>query len=48
MLYGGSDDQNVPCGLVLPDRSAQGYEPGVITLNLATRDAPWTLDPAAP
>ncbi len=40
MLYGGFDDQNIPAGFVLPDRSAQGYEPGVITLNLATRDAP--------
>ncbi|MDB4959876.1 MAG: hypothetical protein JWO36_7445 [Myxococcales bacterium] len=39
MLYGGFDDQNVPTGFFLPDRSTQGYEPGVMTLNLATRDA---------
>jgi hypothetical protein len=40
LLYGGFDDEDVPSGSVLPDRSAQGDEPGVITLNLATRDAP--------
>ncbi|MBV8758117.1 MAG: hypothetical protein JO257_12600 [Deltaproteobacteria bacterium] len=40
MMYGAFDDQNVPSGFFLPDRSQQGYEPGVMTLDLATRDAP--------
>jgi len=40
MVYSGFDDQNVPTGFYLPDRSMTGFEPGVITLNLATRDAP--------
>lgn len=40
MMYGAFDDQNVPSGYFLPDRSQQGYEPGVMTLDLATRDAP--------
>jgi hypothetical protein len=40
MLYGAFDDQNVPAGFFLPDRSQQGYETGVMTLDLATRDAP--------
>jgi hypothetical protein len=40
MMYGAFDDQNVPAGYFLPDRSQQGYEPGVMTLDLATRDAP--------
>ena len=40
MAYVGFDDQNVPSGFVLPDRSTQGYEPGVTTLELAARDAP--------
>jgi len=40
MLYVGFDDQNVPSGFYLPDRSVQGYEPGVMVLDLATRDAP--------
>jgi hypothetical protein len=40
MLYTGFDDQNVPSGFFLPDRSSQGFEPGVMTLDLATRDAP--------
>lgn len=39
MVYSGFDNQNVPPGFVLPDRSQQGYEPGVITLNVAARDA---------
>ena len=39
MLFVGFDDQNVPAGFVLPDRSTQGFEPGVMTLGLATRDA---------
>ncbi len=38
MVYVGFDDQNVPTGFALPDRSAQGFEPGVMTLGLATRD----------
>jgi hypothetical protein len=40
MLYGAFDDVNVPSGFFLPDRSTQGFEPGVMTLDLATRDAP--------
>lgn len=40
MAYVGFDNQNVPNGFVLPDRSTQGYEPGVMALDLATRDAP--------
>ncbi len=40
MLYGGFDDQNVPAGFFLPDRTAQGFRPGVMTLNVATRDLP--------
>lgn len=40
MLYVGFDDQNVPAGFYLPDRSTQGYEPGVMALDLAARDAP--------
>lgn len=40
MVYVGFDDQNVPTGSFLPDRTATGYRPGVMTLNLATRDAP--------
>jgi hypothetical protein len=41
MLYGAFDDQNVPSGFFLPDRSVSpGYRPGVMTLDLATRDAP--------
>lgn len=39
MLYSGFDDQNVPNGFVLPSRPS-GFQPGVMTLNLATRDAP--------
>ncbi len=39
MVFVGFDDQNVPTGFALPDRSVQGYEPGVMTLDLATRDA---------
>jgi len=39
MVYVGFDDQNVPTGFALPDRSTLGYEPGVTTLGLATRDA---------
>jgi hypothetical protein len=40
MVYTGFDDQNVPPGFVVYDHSASpGYRPGVITLDLATRDA---------
>ena len=39
MVYSGFDNQNVPPGFVLFDRSQQGYESGVITLNVAARDA---------
>jgi hypothetical protein len=40
MLYVGFDDQNVPAGYALPDRTAQGFRDGVMTLNVATRDLP--------
>jgi hypothetical protein len=40
MVYVGFDDQNVPTGSTLPDRTQAGARPGVMTLNLATRDAP--------
>ena len=43
MVYVGFDDQNVPTGFALPDRSTLGYEPGVMTLGLATRDATGAL-----
>ncbi len=39
MVYSGFDNQNVPTGFALPDRSQQGFEAGVITLNVAARDA---------
>jgi hypothetical protein len=39
MLYSGFDDQNVPSGFYLPSRPT-GAQPGVMTMNLATRDAP--------
>ena len=39
MVFSGFDDQAVPAGFALPDHSQQGFEPGVITLNVATRDA---------
>lgn len=38
MLYTGFDNQNVPAGSTLPE--SNGTTPGVMTLNLATRDAP--------
>ena len=38
MIYGGFDDQLVPGGFLLPNHSTT--QPGVMTLNLATRDAP--------
>ena len=31
MIYSGFDNQNVPTGFALPDRSQQGFEAGVIT-----------------
>lgn len=40
MLYVGFDDQNVPSGFFLPDRTPTGFRPGVMTLNVATRDLP--------
>ncbi len=40
MLYVGFDDQNVPTGFFLPDRTAQGFRDGVMTLQVATRDLP--------
>jgi hypothetical protein len=40
MVYVGFDDQNVPSGSFLPDRTTTGFRSGVMTLNLATRDAP--------
>jgi hypothetical protein len=40
MLYVGFDDQNVPAGFALPDRTPQGFQPGVMTLQVATRDLP--------
>ncbi len=39
MVYSGFDNQHVPTGFALPDRSQQGFEAGVITLNVAARDA---------
>ena len=40
MVYTGFDDQNVPASSQLPDRSGGGFRAGVMTLDLATRDAP--------
>lgn len=40
MVYVGFDDQNVPSGSFLPDRTQTGFREGVMTLNVATRDAP--------
>jgi hypothetical protein len=40
MLYVGFDDQNVPNGFFLPDRTPMGFRPGVMTLQVATRDLP--------
>jgi hypothetical protein len=40
MVYVGFDDDNVPSGSQLPDRTQSGFRDGVMTLNLATRDAP--------
>jgi hypothetical protein len=41
MLYVGFDDQMVPPSFVLPDHSVTpGYRPGVMVMNVATRDLP--------
>jgi hypothetical protein len=40
LVYVGFDDQNVPNESFLPDRTQTGFRAGVMTLNLATRDAP--------
>ncbi len=40
LVYVGFDDQSVPTGSYLPDRTPAGFRPGVMTLNLATRDVP--------
>jgi hypothetical protein len=40
MLYVGYDDQDVPPGFTLPDRGQAAPRPGVMTLNVATRDLP--------
>jgi hypothetical protein len=38
MVYPAADDENVPTGSTLPTQA--GNVAGVVTLNLATRDAP--------
>ena len=40
MLYIGYDDQGVPADFTLPDRATTAPRPGVMTLNVATRDLP--------
>lgn len=40
MLYVGFDDQNVPNGFFLPDHTMTGFRPGVMAMNVATRDLP--------
>lgn len=40
MIYAGYDDQGVPDGFTLPDRAQGAPRPGVMTLNVATRDLP--------
>ncbi len=40
MLYVGFDDQMVPTNFYLPDRTPTGFRPGVMVLNVATRDLP--------
>lgn len=37
MLYVGFDDQQVPRDFYLPDRTKQGFRPGVMALGVATR-----------
>ncbi|MEO8841901.1 MAG: hypothetical protein ABI591_13290 [Kofleriaceae bacterium] len=39
MVYSGFDDQHVPTGFSLPTHAQPGFGPGVITLNVAARDA---------
>ncbi len=39
MVYSGFDDQMVPTGFALPIAAQPHYMPGVITLNVAARDA---------
>lgn len=40
LLYTGYSDEDVPAGFTLPDRAAGTPRPGVLTLNVATRDLP--------
>jgi hypothetical protein len=40
MVYVGFDDQNVPAGSVFPSGTTTGTVDAVMTLNVATRDAP--------
>jgi len=40
MVYVGFDDQNVPASFTLPSRTPTGSRPGVMTLQIATRDLP--------
>jgi hypothetical protein len=40
MLYVGYDDQDVPAGFTLTDRAGGTQRPGVMTLDVATRDLP--------
>jgi hypothetical protein len=40
MLYAAYDDEDVPAGATLVDRAQATPRPGVITLNVATRDLP--------
>jgi hypothetical protein len=40
MIYAGYDDEGVPAGATLPDRAGGPPRPGVMTLNVATRDMP--------
>ncbi len=40
MLYVGYDDGGVPAGFTLPDRALGTPRPGVMTVNVATRDLP--------
>ncbi len=40
LVYVGLDDQDVPPGFSLPDRTSAGFRSGVMTLDIATRDLP--------
>jgi hypothetical protein len=40
MVYSGFDDKNVPANFDLPEYAQPGFGSGVITLNVAARDAP--------